>query len=622
MLLRTKGDTSGVDRFKRALNGLGFAVGALSFAGLARGAIDAADSVTLLQSKLRLVTSGADDLAKVQGQVLTLARQTRTDFSSVGELYARVARSSKQLGASQADILRVTKAVSQAIQISGNTATEASAGMIQLAQALASGTLRGDELRSVLEQMPRVAEAIADGLGVTVGQLRKLGEQGRLTSDLVFKALVSQSERLNSEFKKLQPTIGQSFSVLVGELKLATAEFLKVTGTTDRFVSSINTLADAIRGLSAAFQVVSTSTSSFFARFNSWLDESDKKIHKFLGVNDELFERLKSIGEKTLLRGINPALAALYDLSEIQDRPQRRTRGPTGAQRGRGRREDAALPQLADIEEFRVTVRKIVDENADALRDLEEETRTSTERASAEYSRLKAALQTLLDEGKITREKFNERLQAGITDTLGLEEIDLNEIRAKYKVVKKETTELGEFMKGVWQEVGRSIQSTLSDALYEWRLSWKGLIDIARRALADITAAIITSGIKNALKNAMSGSGGGGGSSGSGFNWLAAAAKIFGFAAGGGRVDRPTIVGEDGTELVLPPARVMNKRQMAFAGGGGGVNFAPVNYFSIIERENPEQTKQEMAQYFEVRTAQQQAEFIRLLQRSGYEVRG
>lgn len=602
------------------MSGLGFAVGGISFAALARGAIESADAVTLLQSKLRLVTSGADDLSKVQGQVLALARQTRTDFSSIGELYARVARSSKQLGASQADILRVTKAVSQAIQISGNTAEEASAGMIQLAQSLASGTLRGDELRSVLEQMPRVAEAIADGLGTTVGQLRKLGEQGRLTSDLVFKALVSQSERLNSEFKKLQPTIGQSFSVLVNELKVATAEFLKVTGTTDRFTSSINTLADAIHGLSAAFKTVSTSTSDFFSKFNNWLDESDKKIHSFLGVNEKLFNSIKRQAQLAFLKGLNPTLGLF--LSPIETPEPRRTRGPTGAQRGRGRRDNAAaLPQIAEIEEFRVTVRKIVDQNADALRDLEEETRTSTERASAEFSRLKAALQTLLDEGKITREQFNERIQAGIKDTLGVEEIDLNEIRAKYKVLKKETTELGEFMKGVWQEVGRSIQSTLSDALYEWRLSWKSLLDIARRALADITAAIITSGIKNALKDAASSSSSSG-SSGSSFNWIAAFAKFFGFAAGGGRVDRPTIVGEDGSELVLPPARVMNQRQMAFSGGSGGVIYSPSFNVSIVEREDAEKTKQEVFQAVSVMMAQDKAELVRTLQRSGYEVRG
>lgn len=572
-----------------------------------KGATDAADSVTLLQSKLRLVTSGAGDLAKVQSQVINLARQTRTDFSSVGELYARLARSSRQLGVSQSDVLRVTKAVSQAIQISGNTATEASAGMIQLAQALASGTLRGDELRSVLEQMPRVAEAIAAGLGTTVGKLRQLGEQGKLTSDLVFKALISQADRLNSEFNKLEPTIAQSFSVLVGDLKLAAAELLKVTGTTDRLTDSIKLLSEAIRGMTSFFG----KGAELIDRFGSALERSDKKIHEFLGFDHEQFEKLKQL----VYRSQFPQLQPFFAFLDSRD-AERRTRGPTGAQRGRGRQEAPLLPPVVDIEEFRVTVNKIRDEYGDVLRELENETKTSIERQSAEYIKLRTNLQFLRSEKIIDQTKYENRLGAALDDLLP--EFDLNEIRAKYKVVKKETTELGEFMKGVWQEVGRSIHSTLSDAIYEWRLSWRSLLDIARRALADITAAIITSGIKGALKSVTSGGGG----SGSGVNWFKAIGSFFGFAAGGGRVDRPTIVGEDGTELVLPPARVMNQRQMAFAGGGGNVTYAPSFSVAIVERENAERTKAEVYQTVAVMLAQDKADFVRTLQRSGYEVRG
>lgn len=488
--------------------------------------------------------------------------------------------------------------------------------MVQLAQALASGVLRGDELNSILEQMPRVAEAIATGLGTTTGQLRKLGEQGKLTSDLVFKALIGQSGRLDAEFKKLQPTISQTFAVLVGDLKLAAAEFLTATGTTDRLTGSIKTLSEVVRGLSNAFSSAFKAMDSYWSRFNGWLDESDKKIHKFLGVEDKLFERFKRLGESKILSSINPALGLLYDAATA-DREPRRTRGPTGAQRGRGRQDTSALlPQIVSIEEFRVTAQRIRDEYGDVLRELEQSTRTSVERQSAEYTKLRTTLEFLRDEKLITPEVFAKRRDTALDELLP--EFDLNEIRAKYKVVKRETTELGEFMKGVWQQVGRSIQSTLSDALYEWKLSWKGLLDIARRALADITAAIITSGIKGALKNATSGSSSGSSSAG----WLKTIAGFFGYAAGGGRTDRPTIVGENGPEVVTGTNRVMNMRQMAFAGGGGGVHFAPVNNISIIERENSQQTKQELAQYIEVRTAQQQAEFVRVLQRSGYEVRG
>lgn len=508
----------------------------------------------------------------------------------------------------------MTKAVTQAIQISGNTATEASAGMIQLAQALASGTLRGDELRSVLEQMPRVAEAIATGLGTTIGQLRKLGEQGKLTSDLVFKALISQSGRLDSEFKKLQPTISGSFSVLVGDLKLATAEFLKVTGTTDRLTKSIGALSAAIRELSGAFQSGFSSMNKYWERLNKWLEESDKKLSSFLGVDAKFLKQITRRAEISTLSAFNPALGAAYSLATM-DSGTTRTRGPTGAQRGRGRQDTAGLlPPVVNIEEFHVTLQKIRDEYGGLLKDLEDETKTSVERQSAEYIKLRTNLQFLRDEGIITQETFDKRLGGALDDLLP--EIDLNEIRAKYKTLKKETTELGEFMKGVWQEVGRSIQSTISDALYEWKLSWKSLLDIARRALADITSAIITSGIKDALKSVTSGS-----SSSTTGSFLKAVGSYLGFAAGGGRVDRPTIVGENGREVVLPPGKVMNQRQMAFA-GAGGVNYSPSFNVAIVERENSEKTKLEVYQTVALMLSQDKAEFVRTLQRSGYEVRG
>ena len=266
------------------------------------------------------------------------------------------------------------------------------------------------------------------------------------------------------------------------------------------------------------------------------------------------------------------------------------------------------------VEEVRVSVHRLSDEYGDVMREIEQSTRTAVQSASAEYIKLRTNLQFLREEGLIDQKEFENRLGGALDDILP--EIDLNDIRAKYKTLKKETTELGEAMKGVWQEVGRSIQSTISDALYEWKLSWKTLIDITRRALADIAAAILTSGIKEALKSSMSGS-----KSSSSGGFIKALAGYFGFAAGGGRVDRPTVVGEEGKEIVLPPGRVMNQRQMAFA-GGGGFSFSPNITVAIIEKDDAEKTKQEVLQTVGVMLSQQQSEFVRTLQRSGYQVRG
>lgn len=574
---------------RTALVGLRRTIGILGLATLGKDAINAADGMTLLQSKLRLVTRDEAELGRVQQQIVGLARETRSDLIATGDLYARIARSSKQLRASQSDILRVTKAVTQAIQISGNTSVEASAGMIQLAQALASGTLRGDELRSVLEQMPRVAQAIADGLGVTVGELRKLGSEGKLTSEQVLKALISQASKLNAEFAKMAPTIGQSMTVLFNELKVAVAELFKATGVTSGLTESINGLASAIRTITGFIEDMRTAL--------------DPVIEKMAEM-ERRFPRIAKALEFAAKSTLSSPLSGLLGLFGGG--------GPKARPGGHSATEGLAGIAGDQLEEINVTVRKIVDKNGDALRELEEETRTSTERISAEYARLQAALQTLLDEKKITPTQFNERIDEFIKDNI---EIDINAIRRLYKDVQVQTSQLGEFMEGVWQGVGRSIQATLSDAIYEWRLSWRSLLDIARRALADITSAIITSGIKKALVGQTTASGATTG------GILAGLGKLFGLA-GGGRFDGARIVGEDGPELVTGRGRVFNQRQMAFAGmSGAQITYAPQITFRV-ETKDEDGMRREVAEFVETRLAQDRAEFTRQLQRSGVEVKG
>src|SRR5690606_18745696 len=114
-------------------------------------------------------------------------------------------------------LLTLTEATNQSIQISGATTQEAAAGVIQFAQALASGELRGDELRSVLENMPRLAQAIADGLKTDIGGLRDLAEQGELTAERVTQALLGQAGVIESEFGHLDRTVGQAMTQLANE---------------------------------------------------------------------------------------------------------------------------------------------------------------------------------------------------------------------------------------------------------------------------------------------------------------------------------------------------------------------------------------------------------------------
>ena len=206
---------------------------------VAKQAVQVADSYTLIDSRLRLVTKNTEEFLKVQDELFKSANETRQEFASTAQLYTRIARSSKNLTETTDELLAVTETLNKAIIVSGASVTESSAAMTQLTQGLQSGTLRGQELNSVLEQTPRIANAIADGLGVGIGELRKFGEQGKLTAQVVIDALQNQADVINEEFKGIGKTAGQSLVVLKNVINDLINDINNSTGATDGLVDVI-----------------------------------------------------------------------------------------------------------------------------------------------------------------------------------------------------------------------------------------------------------------------------------------------------------------------------------------------------------------------------------------------
>ncbi len=191
------------------------------FAMIAGGIImlkNLADTYTNLQNRIRTVTDSQAELTAVTQRLFQISNITRSSYEATAEVYARTALAVKEMGRSQEETLQFTQSLNQAVILSGASAAEANAGMIQLSQGLASGALRGDELRSVLEQLPAVADVIAKGLGVTRGELREMGMQGKITADIVMDAFADAREELNERFAKTVPTIAQSFVVMKNKL--------------------------------------------------------------------------------------------------------------------------------------------------------------------------------------------------------------------------------------------------------------------------------------------------------------------------------------------------------------------------------------------------------------------
>ena len=183
---------------------------ATAYIAVRRGILGSADALTRINSQLQLVSDSTSEAVAAQRSLTILSRETRTTLAGTAQLYGRFARAGRTLGRSQEEIVAVTENVNRAITISGASAASANAAIIQLGQGLAAGALRGEELNSVLEQTPRVARAIADGLGVSIGRLRQLGAEGALTAESVFDALRTQGAVLREEFGQVTLTFEQA----------------------------------------------------------------------------------------------------------------------------------------------------------------------------------------------------------------------------------------------------------------------------------------------------------------------------------------------------------------------------------------------------------------------------
>ena len=156
--------------------------------------LNTADAATNLKNKLKLVSDGSRALNINYDRLAVIAQDTRASFQGTVDLFFRLKSTTKDLAVSQSQLYQVTRTLNQAIAMSGSTSEAAEAAIIQLGQGLAAGALRGQELNSVMEQTPKVAEALASGLGVGIGTLRKMGAAGELTAERIIAAFLKQSK--------------------------------------------------------------------------------------------------------------------------------------------------------------------------------------------------------------------------------------------------------------------------------------------------------------------------------------------------------------------------------------------------------------------------------------------
>lgn len=264
--LRTRTTLAGNEAFK-ALGGqlatlrnlAGAALGGTFVGSLAKDLADTADAAAGLQARIKLVTGEGQAFADAWAGVGAVAQRTGADLEATGTLFTRILQAGKDFGLAQRDALALTETINQAVAVSGTSAQSSEAAITQLIQALQSGVLRGEEFNSVMEQAPRLAQALAAGLGVTTGELRKMAEAGALSSQTVIQALQGQADTLRREFDQLPNTVGRSIKqlsnawvVYVGETAQATGASKAAADAISFLASNLSTLAELLYGAGKA----------------------------------------------------------------------------------------------------------------------------------------------------------------------------------------------------------------------------------------------------------------------------------------------------------------------------------------------------------------------------------
>lgn len=243
--------TRSIDTTERSMSSLSRVAVALTAALSVQQVAEYADAWATVNNKLSNSIRPSEQLADVTERVFNITQQTRSSLDATASLYARLERATRQYGTSADDLAKLTTIINQGFVVSGATAQEAENAIIQLSQGLASGALRGEEFNSVNEQGNRLIVALADSMGVSIGQMRNMAAQGKLTTDVVVNGLLSQGSLIGAEFANTTTTISQALQVAGNNITKFFGENSTVKTGAAIFSDAVVTISENIGGLSA-----------------------------------------------------------------------------------------------------------------------------------------------------------------------------------------------------------------------------------------------------------------------------------------------------------------------------------------------------------------------------------
>ena len=229
---------------KKSVNDLKSAFKALVSAAAVQQFVSLGDEFTQITNRLKSVSASTADASSAFNLVKKVAAETRSGLGPVADLFADLTIATEEMGLSQEQVAATAATFSKALKVSGADANASSGAIRQFGQALASGVLRGDEFNSIMEANPAFMRKVAETLNVTTGQLRKMAEQGLLTSDILVTATQEIGDSIDEDFAKTVSTVGEAFVALKNSFIEIIGRIEENTGVFTGLANTIQHVAD------------------------------------------------------------------------------------------------------------------------------------------------------------------------------------------------------------------------------------------------------------------------------------------------------------------------------------------------------------------------------------------
>lgn len=217
-----------------------------------RWLVNTSDQLTSINARLRLMTGSAEAAAAAQEEIYQAAMRSRGAYADMADFVSQLGTVAGNAFTGTDELVAFAEQIQKQMAISGASGASAQAALVQLTQGLASGTLRGEELNSVLEQTPMIAQTIAEYMGVTIGEMRELASEGKVTAEVVKNAMLGAAEETNAQFEQMPMTWAQVWTMFQN---VAIQALDPVLDAISWLANNIDLVGPIVLGLGAAFGV-------------------------------------------------------------------------------------------------------------------------------------------------------------------------------------------------------------------------------------------------------------------------------------------------------------------------------------------------------------------------------